>query len=68
MFGELEDMLAEPSSIAGLPGLSIPCYKDHETNLFLGLNIMAPMFREDRVIQVGDAFERATPWNTWRQK
>lgn len=66
MFGELEDMLVEPSSITGLPGINVPCYRDPETNLFLGLNIMAPMFREDRVIQVGDAFEKATTWNTWR--
>lgn len=68
MFGEIEDMLVEPSSITGLPGINVPCYRDPETNLFLGLNIMAPMFREDRVFQVGDAFERATTWNSWRSK
>jgi len=67
MFGELEDMLLEPSSITGLPGISVPCYRDPDTNLFLGLNIMAPMWREDRVLQVGDAFEQATLWNSWRQ-
>lgn len=66
MFGELEDMLLEPSSIAGLPGAGVPCYHDPKTNLFLGLNIMAPMWREDLCIQVADAFEKATPWNTWR--
>lgn len=66
MFGELEDMLLEPSSITGLPGISVPCYRDTTTHLFYGLNIMAPMWREDRVIQVADAFERATSFNTWR--
>lgn len=66
MFGELEDMLAEPSSITGLPGISVPCFHDTTTNLFLGLNIMAPFFREDLVIQVADAYEKATNWNTWR--
>jgi aspartyl-tRNA(Asn)/glutamyl-tRNA(Gln) amidotransferase subunit A len=66
MFGELEDMLAEPSSITGLPGISIPCYHDQETNLFLGMNIVSPMWREDLAIKVGDAFEKATKWNTWR--
>jgi aspartyl-tRNA(Asn)/glutamyl-tRNA(Gln) amidotransferase subunit A len=65
MFGELEDMLLEPSSIAGLPGINVPCYQDPETNLFLGMNIMAPMWREDLCIQVGDAFEKNTEWNTW---
>jgi aspartyl-tRNA(Asn)/glutamyl-tRNA(Gln) amidotransferase subunit A len=68
MFGELEDMLLEPSSIAGLPGISVPCYRDPQTNLYLGLNIVAPMFREDLVIKVGDAFEKNTPWNSWRNK
>lgn len=68
MFGELEDMLVEPSSIAGLPGISVPCYHDPKTNLYLGMNIMAPMFREDLVIKVGDAFEKNTNWNSWRNK
>lgn len=68
MFGELEDALLEPSSLSGLPGISIPCYQDPETNLFLGMNIIAPMWREDLVIQVADAYEKATAWNTWRNR
>lgn len=66
MFGELEDMLVEASSVAGLPGLNVPFYHDKTSNLFLGMNIIAPMWREDLVIKVGDAFEKNTPWNTWR--
>lgn len=66
MFGELEDMLLEPTSITGLPGISLPCYRDPKTNLFLGLNIMAPMWREDLVIQVADAYEKNSNWSTWR--
>lgn len=65
MFGELEDMLIEPSSIVGTPGINVPCYHDTATNLFLGLNIMAPMWREDLCIKVGHAYEQATNWNTW---
>jgi aspartyl-tRNA(Asn)/glutamyl-tRNA(Gln) amidotransferase subunit A len=68
MFGELEDMLVEASSVAGLPGINIPYYKDEKTNLFLGMNIMAPMWREDLLIQAADAFEKNTDWNTWRTK
>lgn len=67
MFGELEDLLLEPSSLSGLPGISIPCHTDSKTNLSLGLNIMAPMQREDLVIKVADAFERHTTHNTWRK-
>ncbi len=66
MFGELEDMLLEPSSLTGLPGISVPCYHDPQTNLYLGMNIMAPHWKEDRIIQVADAYERATNWNSWR--
>jgi aspartyl-tRNA(Asn)/glutamyl-tRNA(Gln) amidotransferase subunit A len=66
MFGELEDMLLEPTAISGLPGISVPSYRDAATNLFLGLNIIAPMWQEAKAIQVADAFERATTWNTWR--
>ncbi len=65
MFGELEDMLLEPSSITGLPGVSVPCYRDAKTNLFLGMNIMAPMWREDLAIQVAHAYEQATEWCSW---
>lgn len=68
MFGELEDMLLEPSSLSGLPGINVPCYQDEETNLFLGMNIVAPMWQEEKMIQVADAFEKATPWNTWRNR
>jgi len=66
MFGELEDMLLEASSLAGLPAINVPCYKDDATGLFLGLNIIGAMFREDNVIQIADAFEKATKWNSWR--
>jgi Asp-tRNA(Asn)/Glu-tRNA(Gln) amidotransferase A subunit family amidase len=68
MFGELEDMLVEASSLAGLPGLNVPYSHDQKTNLFLGMNIMAPMWREDLMVQVGDAFEKNTAWNTWRNQ
>ena len=66
MFGELEDMLLEASSVAGLPGISVPCYRDEATNLYLGLNIIAPMFREDLMVTAADAFEKNTSWNSWR--
>lgn len=68
MFGELEDMLLEPSSVTGLPGLSIPCFRDEKTNLFLGVNFLAPRLREDLLVTVGDAYEKATTWNTWRNQ
>ena len=68
MFGELEDMLLEASSVTGLPGVSVPYYRDDKTGLFLGANFIAPMWREDLTIKVADAFEKNTKWNTWRNK
>jgi len=65
MFGELEDMLLEPSSISGLPGINVPCYRDDKTNLFLGLNIVADLWQEEKMIQAAYAFEQNTKWNTW---
>jgi aspartyl-tRNA(Asn)/glutamyl-tRNA(Gln) amidotransferase subunit A len=65
MFGELEDMLLEPSSIAGLPGINVPCFHDPVSNLFLGLNIIADQWQEDKVIAAGYAFEQNTEWNPW---
>ena len=65
MFGELEDMLIEPSSISGLPGISVPCYRDKHTNLYLGLNIIAAPWQEEKVIQVAHAYEQNTDWNLW---
>lgn len=65
MFGELEDMLLEASSLAGLPGINVPCHRDEKTNLYLGLDIMGPMWREDLVIQVAHAYEQNTKWNPW---
>jgi aspartyl-tRNA(Asn)/glutamyl-tRNA(Gln) amidotransferase subunit A len=68
MFGELEDMLLEASSVTGLPGINVPYYQDPQSNLFLGANFVAPMWREDLVIKVADAFEKNTKWNTWRNR
>lgn len=65
MFGELQDILVEPSSLAGLPGISVPCYRDASTNLYLGLNIMAPQWQEESMIQAAYAYEQATQWNNW---
>ena len=65
MFGELQDMLVEPSSLAGNCGISVPCFRDPKTNLYLGLNIMGNYFQEEKVLQAAYAFEQGTEWNPW---
>jgi len=62
MFGELQDMLMEPSSIAGLPGISIPCGFDNQ-GLPIGLQIIAPQKREDLVYQTAKLFESTTDYH-----
>lgn len=68
MFGELEDMLLEPSSVSGLPGINVPLHHDSSTNLFLGLNIVANQWEEEKVIRTAYAFEQNTMWNPWLNK
>ncbi len=68
MFGELEDMLLEPSSITGYPGINVPFYHDPQTNLFLGMSLVVPMWEEQKMFHVADAFEKNTDWNTWRKQ
>jgi len=58
MYGELEDILLEPSSISGLPGINVPCYRDPKTNLYIGLNIMANYWQEESMIVAAYAFEQ----------
>jgi aspartyl-tRNA(Asn)/glutamyl-tRNA(Gln) amidotransferase subunit A len=68
MFGELEDMLLEPTSISGLPGINVPCFHDEKTNLYLGMNIVANQWQEEKMIAAAAAFEAQTPWNSWMKK
>ena len=68
IFGELEDILVEPSALSGLPAISVPCYRDDKTNLYLGLNIMGDLLNEEKVIKVADIYERTTEWNSWRNQ
>ncbi len=65
LFGELQDMLVEPSSLVGNTGISIPCHIDPASHLSLGLNIMADQWQEETVLAAAYAYEQATSWNRW---
>lgn len=67
MFGEIQDVLVEPSSIAGLPGISIPCGFD-KIGLPIGLQIITPQRREDLVYQIAKLFEDNTDFHLQRPK
>jgi aspartyl-tRNA(Asn)/glutamyl-tRNA(Gln) amidotransferase subunit A len=60
MFGELADMLVEPSSIAGLSGINVPVgfAKD---GLPIGMQIIGPQWGEEIVLRAGYNYEQANP-------
>lgn len=62
MFGEMADVLVEPSSIAGLPGINVPCGFS-SNDLPIGLQIMGPQFAEASILNFAHQFEISTEWH-----
>ncbi len=58
----LADVFTLALSLAGLPGLSLPCGFDEE-GLPIGLQIMGSAFDEETVLRVAHAYEQATEWH-----
>ena len=54
----LADIYTVTGSLAGVPGIWIPAGKT-KAGLPVGLQIFGPHFREDRVLQIARAFEKA---------
>jgi aspartyl-tRNA(Asn)/glutamyl-tRNA(Gln) amidotransferase subunit A len=57
----LADILTISLNLAGVTGMSVPCGFDQQ-GLPIGLQLMAPAFREDLVMRVGHAYEQAHEW------
>ena len=55
----LNDLATIPGSLAGIPAMSVPSGIATDTNLPVGLQIMAPALGEERMYQVAAAFEHA---------
>lgn len=51
------DLCTLPLNLAGLCGMSVPAGLASDTQLPVGLQIMAPAFQDDRLYRVGAAFE-----------
>lgn len=51
------DLCTLPLNLAGLCGMSVPAGLAEDSGLPVGLQIMAPAFADDRLYQVGAAFE-----------
>jgi aspartyl-tRNA(Asn)/glutamyl-tRNA(Gln) amidotransferase subunit A len=54
----LADIYTVTGSLAGVPGISVPCGKTPD-GLPVGLQIFGPHFKEERVLQLAHAFEQA---------
>jgi aspartyl-tRNA(Asn)/glutamyl-tRNA(Gln) amidotransferase subunit A len=61
----LQDVFTLALSLAGLPGISVPCGFD-AGGLPIGLQIMGSAFDEATLLRVAHAYEQATEWHTRR--
>jgi len=60
----LADIYTVTASLAGIPGISVPCGKlPGDPPLPVGMQIFAKHFDEARLLQVADAFEKAGGFN-----
>ncbi len=62
----LADIYTLSVSLAGLPGMSVPCGFGTGANAGrpVGLQIIGNYFDEARMLQIADAFQRVTDWHT----
>jgi aspartyl-tRNA(Asn)/glutamyl-tRNA(Gln) amidotransferase subunit A len=59
----LADIYTVTGSLAGVPGISVPCGKT-KIGLPVGMQIFGPHFSEGRVLQIAHAFEKAGGFTT----
>ncbi len=67
MFGELQDIFFEASSLAGLPGISLNCGFSQE-GLPVGLQIIGPRFSEELILKLAEIYEKNTQWHQRKPK
>jgi len=57
----LSDVFTLPTSLAGLPGMSIPCGFD-DAGLPIGLQLIAKPWDEETLFRTAYAYESSTDW------
>ena len=65
MYGEMADALVEPSSIAGLPGINVPCGFSKQ-GLPVGFQLIGPQFSESLILNAAYQYEQEKEW--YKQK
>lgn len=58
----LEDIFTLPANLAGVPGLAFPVGVDQQ-GLPIGMQLMAPPFREDVLLCAAHAYQLVTDWH-----
>ena len=67
MFGELQDILVEASSLAGLPGISFNVGFSQQ-GLPIGLQLIGPAFSENLLFYLGEKYQSVTSWHQKKPK
>lgn len=62
----LVDIYTVLINLAGIPSLAIPC-GFAKNGLPIGMQIIGPQFSEERLFQIGNAYEQATKDEEWRK-
>lgn len=62
----LSDVYTVPASLAGIPGLSVPC--GFHDGLPVGLQILGKYMDEETILNVGEVYEQATNWRKEKPK
>jgi aspartyl-tRNA(Asn)/glutamyl-tRNA(Gln) amidotransferase subunit A len=57
----LEDVFTLPASLAGVPGISLPCGFD-SAGLPIGLQLIGRAFSEDVLLRAAHAYEQSSEW------
>jgi aspartyl-tRNA(Asn)/glutamyl-tRNA(Gln) amidotransferase subunit A len=67
LFGYIADQLNIPASMAGLPALSVPAgfgkAADADVQLPVGLQIIGAQWQEQKVFDIGHAYQQVTSWH-----
>jgi aspartyl-tRNA(Asn)/glutamyl-tRNA(Gln) amidotransferase subunit A len=71
LFGYIADQLNIPAAMAGLPALSVPAgmgAADDATMMPVGLQIIGAQWAEQKIFDIGHAFQLATDWHKQHPK
>ena len=61
----LSDIFTISANLAGVPAMTLPCGTT-KAGLPIGMQLMSPVFTEERLFQLGAAYQKETDWHTRR--